>query len=394
MKTYTLTNEQARNFLLLKQGLIGDYKYKGKQGVCDFIKQAGCVQFDPIDVCGKNAELVLQSRVLGFTKEMLYQLLYEDRKIVDYFDKNMAMFCAEDWKYFSRYRENHRLYGRSRDKVDAVADEVKKIIGERGYVSSKDIHLKETVDWGWSPTTLSRATLETLYFRGDLIIHHKKGTIKHYALASDHIDKGILHVDDPNKTTDDFVRWQVLRRIGSIGLLWNKPSDAWLGISGLKGEYRKNIFSSLLLENKIIECNVEGVSNILYFLSDDEPLVQTVLSKGSFQSRMEFIAPLDNMMWDRKLIKAIFGFDYKWEIYTPVNQRKYGYYVLPVLFDNEFIGRIEIVVDKRANQLIVRNFWKEKEIKLNNNFYKCLQARLIQFADFNQCENLVIQFEM
>lgn len=110
MKSYDLTNEQARNFLLLKQGLIGEYKFHSKQGVCDFIKQAECIQFDPIDVCGKNAELVLQSRVSDFTKDMLFELLYEDRKLIDYFDKNMAIFCTEDWKYFARFREHHRLY--------------------------------------------------------------------------------------------------------------------------------------------------------------------------------------------------------------------------------------------------------------------------------------------
>ncbi len=70
MQPYSLTNEQARNFLLLKHGLIGEYKFIGKQGVCDFIRQAGCIQFDPIDVCGKNPELTLQSRIRGFTKEI------------------------------------------------------------------------------------------------------------------------------------------------------------------------------------------------------------------------------------------------------------------------------------------------------------------------------------
>lgn len=117
MTTYTFTQKQARNFLLLKHGLIGKYKYKGKDGVRSYIRQAGCIQFDPIDVCGKNAELVLQSRVQGFTKEMLYQLLYEDRKLIDYFDKNMSIFCVEDWKYFSRTREQYCHFGRSLEEI-------------------------------------------------------------------------------------------------------------------------------------------------------------------------------------------------------------------------------------------------------------------------------------
>mgnify|MGYP000982290388 FL=1 len=105
------TNKQARHFILLKQGLIGDYKFTEEQGICDYIKQAGCIQFDPIDVCGKNSELVLQSRVEGFSKDMLYKLLYIDRKLVDYFDKNMSIFSIDDWKYFSKQRIN---YGQNR----------------------------------------------------------------------------------------------------------------------------------------------------------------------------------------------------------------------------------------------------------------------------------------
>ncbi|MBO9599617.1 MAG: winged helix DNA-binding domain-containing protein, partial [Cohnella sp.] len=178
MSEYRLTNAQARKFLLLKHGLLGAYKFEGKPGIVEFVRQAGCIQFDPIDACGKNAELVLQSRVAGFKKEMLSELLYQDRKLVDYFDKMLAIFPVEDWPYFERTRESYRRHGRSRDKVDAVASDVKRFIQTNGPVSAKELPLKETVDWSWNATTLARAALETLYFRGDLIVHHKTGTIK------------------------------------------------------------------------------------------------------------------------------------------------------------------------------------------------------------------------
>ena len=96
MEPVKLTKKQAREFILLKQGLMGKYKFIQEKGVCEYIKQVGCIQFDPIDVCGKNAELVLQSRVEGFSKEMLYKLLYKDRELVDYFDKNMSIFLVDD----------------------------------------------------------------------------------------------------------------------------------------------------------------------------------------------------------------------------------------------------------------------------------------------------------
>ena len=385
MGTLTLTKNQARNFLLFKQGLIGDYQFQGKPGVCDFVRRAGCIQYDPIDICGKNAELVLQSRVLGFTKDMLDQLLYQDRKLIDYFDKNMSIFSVDDWKYFSRFRDHFQRRGQSFDKVNSVADEVKRIIAERKFACSQDLHFKETVDWSWSPTTLSRAALETLYFRGELIIHHKKGAVKYYALAGDFLGASILSAPDPHASDEDFTKWQVLRRIGSVGLLWNKPSPAWLGVNGLKGGFRSAIFSTLLAENKMIECAVDGIADKLYLRSEDEPVLQAVLSTPSFKKRLEFIAPLDNLMWDRELIRKVFDFDYKWEIYTPSEQRKYGYYVLPVLFGSQFVGRIEFVVDKKAKQLHVQNFWKEDAAEVDREFDEAFNTHLRQFAHFNHC---------
>ncbi|RUS47028.1 winged helix-turn-helix domain-containing protein [Cohnella sp. AR92] len=388
MSKYRLTKLQARRFLLLKQGLLGAYKFQGKEGICEFVSQAGCIQFDPIDVCGKNAELVLQSRVAGFKKEMLGELLYEDRKLVDYFDKQLAILPIEDWKYFERTRKRYRLHGRSRDKVDSVADEVKRFIRERGAACSKDIPLKETVDWSWSPTTLSRAVLETLYFRGDLIVHHKKGTIKYYALAEDHIDSAILRAEDPNQSDADFMRWIVLRRIRSVGLLWNKPSDAWLHIESMKSQARKDAFASLLAEKAIVECTVEGIADPLYIAVEDEALLNEALSSTTeteHERRVEFLAPLDNFLWDRKLIKALFDYEYKWEIYTPVRERKYGYYVLPVLYGEALVGRIELVADKKAKQLNLVHYWPEYGVDLDETFRRKLRERIERFAAFNGC---------
>ena len=122
-ETY-LTKSEARKFMLLKQGLSGEYRFIGKSGVLDFIRQAGCIQFDPIDVCGKNAELVLQSRVKGFTKDMPYELLYNDRKLLDYFDKNLSIIPVENWKYYEREREAHRNWERSHEEIKMVHDKI------------------------------------------------------------------------------------------------------------------------------------------------------------------------------------------------------------------------------------------------------------------------------
>lgn len=383
-----LTNEQARRFMLLKHGLMGEYKFIGKRGVLDYVDQVGCIQFDPIDVCGKNAELVLQSRVKGFTKQMLYELLYEDRKLIDYFDKNLAIMSLSDWKYFSRYREAYRSSGRSHAEVNAVCEDIKAIIGEKGAVSSSDLDFKDTVKWYWSDTKLSRAALESLYFRGELVVHHKIGTRKYYDLAENCIPVEILKEPDPYPDEFEHMKWRVLRRIAAIGLLWNKPSDAWLNIWELKASLRSEIFKQLSEENKIIEISVENIKEKFYCLAADSELLEKVLHNPKIKERCELLAPLDNMLWDRKLIKLLFDFEYKWEIYTPEPQRKYGYYVLPVLYGDRFVGRVEVVNDRKAKCLIVKNIWFEAGVRQTKKLIKQISICLEKFASFNDCEEI------
>ena len=118
-----LTKTQARQFILAKQGLLGSYRFFGKEGAYDYIRQAGCIQYDPVDVCGKNAELTLQSRVKGFQKTMLEELLYRDRLLVDYADKELSIWPAGDWPYFAPFRERSRVHGASFPGFDELERE-------------------------------------------------------------------------------------------------------------------------------------------------------------------------------------------------------------------------------------------------------------------------------
>jgi hypothetical protein len=395
-----ITKDQACRFMLEKHGLVGPYKFTGRQGILDFIGQAGCIQFDPIDVCGKNAELVLQSRVKNFRKTQLHALLYEERSLIDYFDKNLAIIRTTDWPSFQRIREAYQTGSRSHQQVNSICEEIRELIRQRGALSSADIDYNDKVHWYWSDTRLSRAALETMYFRGDLVVHHKKGTTKYYDLAENCISQDLLCAPDPHPDEQAYKAWRVLRRIGAVGLLWNRASDAWLNIWKLKAAERNEIFRQLLLEEKIIEIVVDGIKDRLYCLSADRQLLDNVLHsdqqenglhkrrQNDLKARCELLAPLDNLLWDRRLISALFGFDYKWEIYTPVDQRKYGYYVLPLLFGDRFVARVETVCDRRQKIMTVKNIWFEEGIRQTKQLQQALSQCLERFAAFNDCQQV------
>ncbi|MDD3171555.1 MAG: crosslink repair DNA glycosylase YcaQ family protein [Bacilli bacterium] len=388
-----LTRDEAKKFIFIKQGLLGKHKFLGKQGIMDYINQAGCIQYDPIDICGKNSELVLQSRIKGFTKNMLYDLLYKDRVLIDFFDKNLAIMNVGDWIYFKRIREGYSE-GRSFDEVNKVKEYIFGKLNEKEFLCSKDLELNEKADWYWSSTRLSRVALENLYFRGELIIHHKKGTNKYYSLAKNYLPSEILNHEEPFINDLDHKKWRVLRRIKAVGMLWNRPSDAWLNIWNLKAEDRHQIFNELLAENCISEVVVEGIKDSLYIETKDVEIINDIKNNTKFQKRIEFIAPLDGMLWDRNLIEKLFDFYYRWEIYTPESKRKYGYYVLPIIYGTEFIGRIEMVCKREEKILVIKNIWFEEGKALVAKDVNLFKEALERFKNFNEMKTIIDESDL
>ncbi|MBR2740085.1 MAG: YcaQ family DNA glycosylase [Oscillospiraceae bacterium] len=390
----TISLDQARQFMLVKQGLIGRHRFAGKDGAYRYVRQAGCIQFDPVDACGRNAELTLQSRVKGFRKQMLEELLYRDRLLVDYTDKELSIWPSEDWPFFSGYRERSERHGKGFEGIPELEKTALEYIRENGPVSSDSLPVEGKIFWhssmhwsgNWeSDSQAARSVLEQLYTDGVLLIHHKTGSRKYYDLTERYLPQELLKAPNPCRDEDEFLEWRVLRRIGAVGMMWNRRSDAWLGIS-MTASQRDETFSWLERTGRIAEVRVESVRTPLYILSSDLPLMESVLSGcADLTPRLEFLAPLDPMLWDRRLIEALWDFRYSWEIYTPPARRKYGYYVLPMICGDRFIGRIDPKADRKNAVLSVNGIWLEPGVKQTVRLSARIEAAVRRLARFNGC---------
>lgn len=396
-----ITKRDARRFLLLRHGLLGEHVFDGADGIMRYIRRVGCVQYDPVDVCGRNADLALRARIRGYKPQLLEKLLYEERRLVDYWDKCMSIFPAEDLPHFERSREKWREHfaaeARYADRTDAFrrsADAealVREELHRKGSASSGDLEClgsDKVSNWFWgSPAKLSRTTLESMFYKGELTIHHRSGTQRWYSLAEDVLPREIVHAPDPCKTLEEHTAFMVRRRIGAVGLLPNGASGAWNCVprvyENLSAEPRKAAFAALERDGKILPVQVEGFKNPLYLLAEEEDILDRACSDEEFAPRIEFLPPLDCLLWDRKLIAQLFGFDYTWEIYTPPEKRRYGAYTLPVLYGESFVARIEPVVS--GGKLSVRGFWREDGCRFTPERGR-LRAALTKFAHFHRAE--------
>lgn len=371
-----ISRAQARRFLLLRHGLLGEKQFAGQEGLLAFTAQCGCVQFDPINVCGQNAFLTYQSRTTGFSADVLDGALYQARVLMDYFDKNLAILPTTDWPHLTRTRRKFQAGGRSRAQIDAVRPQILRQLADMPFASSDDLNLREKVDWPWGKTTLARAALEQLYFEGELVIDHKLGARKYYALAKNRIPAALLNAPDPYPDDFSYRCAQVVRRIGAVGLLGDGASDAFLCIDGLKGASRREVFEHLCACGQICPITVEGFARPLYLRTRDLPVLEA--ANAPLQPRTELLAPLDPLLWNRRLIARIFDFDYKWEIYTPAAQRRYGYYVLPVLQGDRLVSRVEPVLDKKQKILRLKGRWDEPGAAIDEGAFSDSLARLAQ----------------
>ncbi|WP_097015412.1 DNA glycosylase AlkZ-like family protein [Anaerocolumna aminovalerica] len=389
-----ISKEEARNYLVRYHNLDGIEDFYGEEGVLKYFRRVGSIQYDPLNVVGRNPDLVLQSRIKDYSHEMLGSLLYEKRCLLDGWDKMMSIYSREDWPFFSRVRKEKEVQIKEllkrRNSVEAfqLIDEIRIMLKEQGPLQSNRIPTKTTNPGSWGHRKLSSAALDFMFHTGELGIYNKINTQKVYDLIENLLPHNLIGGADPFQSDHEFCKWYVKRRIGSVGLLWNKNGGGWLGDFIQKKELRNEIIKELIEEGEILEIQVEGINAVFYIRKEDKEFFNNKLE----YREARFLAPLDNMLWDREMTKAIFDFDYSWEVYVPINKRKYGYYVLPVLYKNRFVARFEPEIHRNNDPLIIKNWWWENDIEITADMKSAIENELENFCRYLHCESVQMKF--
>lgn len=354
------------------------------------IAHLGCIQYDTINVVGRNADLVLQSRIAKYRPTLLAELLYKERKLIDGYDKQAALYAVEDWPYFARRRELMAEYYNHRSPEAVKAG--KKLLGiiqKHGPKSSLDFEDKTKTDWHWGETNLTRAALELRNRTGELGIHHKVNTRRIFDLNERLIPKKILKQPDPNRDLESYHDWHVLRRLGSMGLASSRAGEYWGMISELKSKERAVTLGRLADQGKVTMAAVEGLAEPLFMRTVDLPTLEKINGRAP-KAQASFIAPLDNLIWIRKLIGELFGFKYVWEVYKPKNIREYGYYTMPVLYGDRFVARIDAKLDRKTNILTINGWWWEAGIKPDDEMLGALNKCMRGFLGYLGTNEVVL----
>ncbi|MCF6319220.1 MAG: winged helix DNA-binding domain-containing protein [Proteobacteria bacterium] len=374
-----LTKQQARKLIVLCNDFHRDKKQKSIDATIESFNTLGYVQIDTISVVNRAHLHVLWSRNHHFNQSHLDKM-FEDRNIFEYWSHAAAMLPIKDYKY-SLFRKqqiangDRHWYKRSPELIEMMA-QVKAIIAKEGAKKSSDFKYKRETKsewWDWKPAKLA---LEQLYMQGELMVRNRQGFQKVYDLTENIVSsKAIQSVP----TEDEFCRHLIKRYLFAQGI-GTAENIAYLR-KGLKP----------IVTNCLLQMFEEGqlkkvcVNKQEYYALPE----RLTLLDNRLQTKLHILSPFDNMVIQRKRLKELFDYDYQIECYVPAAKRRFGYFCLPILFGNELVGRVDCKAHRKQRVLKVNALFQEKKIKNKDKYQVKLQQALIEFATFNQCDEVV-----
>ncbi len=382
----------ARRFLVAHHELVAPRSLEpGLDGVRAAFARLGSIQFDPLGVAGRNHDLVLHARVADYDPAWTDELLYGTRELFEVYNKGLSLLPTPElpwyrvgWDVASDFRSDLL------SKYAATVAEVLERIRVEGPLSSLDFERKAAVDWWWGPTSESRAVLEALSASGIVGLARRDGNRRYFDLMERLVPGELLAIRPSER---DQRRHKLLSRYRANGLLGASGSgELWIGTG--KGKrvasdhpdaiVRDELREELVADGDLVPVAVDGLRGRRYILGTEAELLDDVLRPAALEPQVTFLAPLDPFVWDRELLRSLFGFDYVWEVYVPEHKRRWGYYVLPILFGDRLVGRIEPRIDRPSRTVRVLGLWWEEwfDPRAADGFVPAMRAALAAYLRF------------
>jgi len=374
--TLTIAPEVARRFLAIRHFLAPPRSLPAEPtSVMTVVDRIGSLQFDPLEVAGRNHDLVLLSRIAGYRREWTDALLYEERALYETYNKGLSLLPTSELPWYRlTWDRNADELGKStfvehRDLVDEMLDRIRRA----GPMSSTDVEPRASIDWYWRPTNQVRAVLEALAQAGVLGLARRDGNRRVYDLAERLFPPDVLA--DRSRTVREQLGHRLFSRYRAHGLLGRAgQAEIWMGLGRAVPSpedpdwpVRTELRAELEAEGCIVPLSVEGVRGDRFVVAEELPMLDQARREvgrgeppGGSAPGVAFLAPLDPLAWDREFLRTCFGFDYIWEVYVPAAKRRWGYYVLPILFGDRFVGRIEPRIDRKTDTLRILGAWWEE----------------------------------
>jgi uncharacterized protein YcaQ len=362
-----LSADRARRFLVRRHLLDPPRSLPAEpESVMRVVDRFGSLQFDPLEVPGaRNHDLVLHARISGYRRDWCDRWLYgppDERRLIELYNKSLNILPMQELPFYRlAWNRGAGSYGDFLAQHVGLADRIRDHVRESGPVSTASFRdVEDRVQWWWNndpwtSTKAARAVMETLFVVGELGISRRDGNRRYYDLIERLVPAALL---EQHADMHEQHRHRLLSRHRGVGLMAVGGASELVSGTGSAAE-RAQLTERLVADGVLLPVAVEGLREVRYLLVEELPLVETAAVLGDQAPSVSFLAPLDPFLWDRRLVKTLFGFDYTWEVYTPAAKRRFGYYALPILFGDRLIGRIEPRLTRASRILRIAGIWFE-----------------------------------
>ena len=367
--------------------------------IVSVIRDLGFVQWDPVDVVAPSHLITLWSRVGKFRMSDLDRLLWDDKKLFEHWSHAASIVLTEDYPLFyslmKRYPESlSKSWGgwkaRARKWLAENKGLRKKILNELGKgplrLSEFEDHArgKRSAD-GWTSGSDVSTALFHMQMSGDVMVVGHEGRQNIWGLSETFLPSWVARNELPEQEVEREGAERTIRALGTAS-----PSE--INRYFLRGRYLdlKKALERLQEESTVHRVHVTGLGGERYIHDRDVQLLESMNSRV-WQPRMSLLAPFDNLLAVREGTSRLFGFDYVHENFLPKNKRKFGTYVLPILWGDRFIGRVDPKMDRENERLVVNSIHaepgapKDKEVALKiretiENLAEFLGAKEVEYT--------------
>ncbi len=394
----TISARNARRLAISSQRLAGQQPAANQDDIHELINHLGCVQIDPIRAVERTQLLVLWSRLGNFDTADLDALLWQERRLFEYWAHAASIVLTEDYPIYRLHMENW-LNGdkawmkRTRDWMEENQELRQSILNglaENGPLSSRDFKDRSERAWqssGWTSGQNVGLMINALWRLGSIMVSHRKGLTKFWELSEQCLPEWT-----PRDQLDwpEAVKMAAQRSLRALGL----ARAAHIEQHFTRGRYPglESVLNELEDEGQIVQIQIKDQGQLWpstwYVHAKDLPLVDR-LEAGEWQPRTVLLSPFDNLICDRDRTEFLFDFHFRIEIYVPKAKRKYGYYVLPMLHGDSLIGRLDAKMDRKKHQLHINAVYAEPEAPQDVGTGQAVAGTVEELAEFLGAKEIV-----
>jgi len=371
---------RLRRLALGAQGLLQAQPHgRGLGGARRAIHHLGYVQIDTISVVERAHHHVLHSRVPGFAPAMIHQMLL-GRDIFEYWSHAAAFLPMADFRFSLPYKhaiKNGQIHWyRTRDQK--LMAELLARIRSDGPIRSRDVETdtaRRADWWDWKP---AKKALEQLYMEGELMVSDREGFQKTYDLTERVLPS---RINTQMPSTEEFAAHLVDQQLRCHGLVSLKGLTYLRRNTGLR-EAVKRLVNERLAQGTLARLRL---SNGEVFVLEPDALERPL---PRLKHRLLVLSPFDNSVIQRERLRALFQYDYQLECYVPAARRQYGYFCLPLLYRDGFIGRMDCKAHRKIRHLEIKSLYLEPhgfdEASVISAFVEAIQ----HFSHFQGCDSV------